>query len=102
MNELLVRSLTPTELAERMRDHEDPAVVRLAQIVIDGDVQLIEERISLKDRIYSLENSLNEQESVAIRLEDEVGELKELLEKCITHIPDNQPELYDEVRLATK
>jgi chromosome segregation ATPase len=98
MTELMVRSLTPVELAERLVDHIDIAVVSLAKSVIENDSNCRD----FEEEIGAVENARDEAQSEVSDLKEEVEEMKELLKECLPLIPDDQPELYDKINLASR
>lgn len=81
VTELMARSLTTEELANRLLDHPDVAVRQLARYCIDGDTstrEAIEEAQSDRDDI---EGERDEANRIA-------NEAESLLDKCAEILPD--------------
>lgn len=82
MNETMARSLTPKELAEEFRYHDDPGVAQLARAMIDRGIS--------HDEMEQLE------EAAEMRAEEaaaEIEDLKQLLSECEDELPDSCKDL---------
>lgn len=78
MNELMARSLSPKELAEEFRYHDDPGVSKLAKSLIDDRFHAEEAEEQIEEAERAAENAREEADG----LEQERDDLKELLRDC--------------------
>lgn len=80
MDELLVRSLTPEELANRLLDHGEPAVCRLARMFLGSEPFKPGRMSELEDSVEYLESELSCIKSDIEKFIEFVDELGEWLE----------------------
>lgn len=82
VTELMARSLTAEELANRLLDHPDVAVRQLARYCIDGDTQT---RVELQEAKQNAEDW----ERDAGKHESDVSEAESLLDDCLDALGDD-------------
>lgn len=84
VTELMARSLTAEELANRLLDHPDVAVRQLARYCLDGDT---EARTELEEAKQSAEESEENVQEYA----SDLSEAEEILDDCLEHVRDDSP-----------
>lgn len=96
MNEIMVRALTPRELAEQLRDSGDAAtrVMALHYLSREDDREALEEQAAgLQDDLGRAENAKEEAEADASAFED-------LLRECLSE--DLNESLRDRIQAALR
>lgn len=88
MNELMARSLSPKELAEEFRYHDDPGVARLAVAFIEDGRNVAE----LEQEIERADDAANSAKEAVEAAEQEVADLKDLLRDCREHLYQAPPD----------
>lgn len=83
VTELLARSLTAEELAQRLLDHSDISVRQLARYCLDGD-SVMKERI---EEVLAMKDDAQMERDEANRI---AYEAENLLENCFTALPDGE------------
>ena len=81
VSELMARSLTADELANRLLDHPDISVRQLAQYCLDGDTSTKEALEEAHSNSEHIENERDEANRIA-------NDAESLLDDCLDALPD--------------